>query len=109
MTTSDDMVDPGQAGKPDLDVWRAEAGAALATPFLGYSEAARTGWPRDAARVAALCDRVAALEGALNKLESAVDVIEGEGCCDDEDNEEMRAHVAELRAVVAPVTARASK
>jgi hypothetical protein len=79
----------------------------------GFIAAARTGWPRDAARVAVLCERVAALEGALNsalnKLESAVDVIEGEGCCDDEDNEEMRAHVAELRAVVAPVTARASK
>ena len=26
---SDDMVDPGQAGKPDLAAWRAEAGAAL--------------------------------------------------------------------------------
>jgi hypothetical protein len=65
---SDDTLDPGQAGKPDLDAWRAEAGAALATPFLGYSEAARTGWPRDAARVAALVDRVAALEAHVATL-----------------------------------------
>lgn len=90
------------APAPDLDAWRAEAGAcaplAAAAPIgpweFGEREggfggrwvttqdanhciiqlpegagpfiaAARTGWPRDASRVAVLADRVAALEAAL--------------------------------------------
>jgi len=122
---SDDMVDPGQAGKPDLDVWRAEAGAALAiadgaTPgpwetdggdvvetvnpiddvdedcsdvcevlhyrasddadehgTAAFIAAARTGWPRDAARVAVLVERVAALEVALGEaLDEFEDAIQ---------------------------------
>ena len=123
MTTKGDAVDPGQAGKPDLAAWRAEAGAALegaskATPgpwreclaeqggcqcctvwstpddipvadtrtAIAYEDkvapeatmradarfiaAARTGWPRDAARVAALCERVAALEAHVATLDA---------------------------------------
>ena len=112
MTTKGDAVDPEQAGKPDLDVWRSEAGeAARLTVHIpkapwryGFSDgafafrdvvgdakgrgfvrgessaewpaigafiaAARTGWPRDAARVAALCERVAALEAHVATLDA---------------------------------------
>lgn len=133
---SDDTLDPGQAGKPDLDAWRAEAAtcapldaAATKGPWrstwgddeaadaergkqgeevvlestvlegherlvLGtlwhdglrpccreedaaFIAAARTGWPRDAARVAVLAARVAALEVALGEaLDEFEDAIQ---------------------------------
>lgn len=116
MTTKDDAVDPGQAGAPDLDVWRVEAGAALAiadgaTPgpwetdggdvvetvnpiddvdedcsdvcevlhyrasddadehgTAAFIAAARTGWPRDAARVAVLVDMLDRARAVLDAL-----------------------------------------
>ena len=110
MTTKGDAVDPGQAGKPDLDVWRSEAGeAARLTVHIpkapwryGFSDgafafrdvvgdakgrgfvrgessaewpaigafiaAARTGWPRDAARVGVLVDMLARARAVLDAL-----------------------------------------
>lgn len=124
---TDDAVTPAPtAGAPNLDAWRAEAGACApldaaatrgpwreclaeqggcqcctiwSTPddipvadtktAIAYEgkvapestmradarfiAAARTGWPRDAARVGVLCERVAALEAALGEALDLVD------------------------------------
>jgi len=68
---------PDMAPDPvDLDAWRAEAGAALEVvahyprypmkeDVSALASAARTGWPRDAARVGVLCERVRALEARV--------------------------------------------
>jgi len=109
----EDLCACDQSGAPDLDVWRAEAGAALEVadaatepPWEAAEEivlyvapgadptppwnipaivddnggmqeddarfiaAARTGWPRDAARVGVLCERVAALEARIATLDA---------------------------------------
>ena len=69
-----------------------------AGPFIA---AARTGWPRDAARVGVLCERVEALEAALGEA------LDGWDCaltCVDytaSEREGEHATIARLRAIAA--------
>ena len=72
----EDLCACDQSAAVDLDAWRAEAGEAARavgcmtdTPL---GTAARTGWPRDAARVGVLADRCAGLEARVATLSALV-------------------------------------
>jgi hypothetical protein len=117
MTTNDDSGSGSTTGKPDLDVWRRDASRAEALcadadtldSWAAMGSAARTGWPRDAARVGVLVERVAALEvalgEALDEFEDAIQykldfLVTKHG---------DRATIARLRAIAAGTAAAAGE